>query len=173
VGNQHPFTAPYDAYATRDGHVAVGTASNKLFRRLCDAIGRPDLAADERFRSHRGRAQQREEINGIVAAWTRARSCEEVLRALGPEGVDVPCARVASPEELIHDPQLLARGMVERHLHPVLGEIVFHGNPLKLSGAEPRARALAPELGVDNAAVYAELGLGAEELAKLAKEGVI
>jgi crotonobetainyl-CoA:carnitine CoA-transferase CaiB-like acyl-CoA transferase len=173
VGNQHPFTAPYDAFATRDGHVAVGTASNKLFRRLCAAIGRPELAGDERFRSHRGRAQHREEINGIVAAWARDRSCDQVLHALGPAGADVPCARVASAEELIHDPQLLARGMIERHPHPVLGEILFHGNPLKLSGAEPRARSLAPDLGADNAAVYGELGLEESHLTRLAEEGVI
>jgi formyl-CoA transferase len=153
--------------------VAVGTASNKLFRRLCDAIGRPELASDERYRSHRGRAQHREAVNGQVAAWMRTRSCDEALRALGPEGADVPCARVASPEALIDDPQLLARGMIERHPHPVLGEILFHGNPLQLSGAEPRERALAPDLGADNDAVYAALGLRKEDLAQLAEEGVI
>jgi CoA:oxalate CoA-transferase len=173
VGNQHPFTAPYDAFATRDGFVAVGTASNKLFRRLCDAIGQPGLASDERFRSHRGRAKHRREINAVVAAWVQERSCAEVLRAFGPEGADVPCARVSTPEELIDDPQLLARGMIERLPHPVLGEVLFHGNPLKLSGAEPRERALAPDLGADNAAVYGELGLSAEELARLAAEQVI
>jgi CoA:oxalate CoA-transferase len=173
VGNQHPFTAPYDAYAAKDGFVAVGTASNKLFRRLCDAIGRAELVSDERFRNHRVRAQHREEINAVVASWVRERSCVEVLRALGPDGADVPCARVASPEELMEDPQLLARGMIEQHPHPVLGEVVFHGNPLKLSGAEPRERALAPDLGADNAAVYGSLGLGAEDLSRLRKDGVI
>jgi len=173
VGNQHPFTAPYDAYATRDGHVAVGTASNKLFRRLCQALGRPELAAEERFRSHRGRAAHRAEINGIVAAWAAERSCDEVLAALGPGGADVPCARVARPEEAISDPQLLARGMVERHPHPVLGEVLFHGNPLRLSGAGPRERALAPELGADNDPVYESLGLDAAARQGLRERGVI
>ena len=59
VGNQHPFTAPYDAYEARDGWIAVGTASNKLYRRLCEGVGRPELGTDERFRSHRGRASRR------------------------------------------------------------------------------------------------------------------
>jgi crotonobetainyl-CoA:carnitine CoA-transferase CaiB-like acyl-CoA transferase len=173
LGNQHPFTAPYDAFPTRDGHVAVGTASNKLFRRLCDAIGRPEIARDERFRSHRGRAQHRAEINALVGEWVRERSCDDVIRALGPGGADVPCARVASPEELIDDPQLCARGMIERHAHPVLGEILFHGNPLRLSGASPRARVLAPDLGADNADVYGSLGLDPSERVRLADEGVI
>jgi crotonobetainyl-CoA:carnitine CoA-transferase CaiB-like acyl-CoA transferase len=173
VGNQHPFTAPYDAFEATDGWLVVATGSNKLFRGLCTAIGRPELAADERFRSHRGRARNRREINAIVAAWVRERSCEDVLRALGPEGADLPCARVERPDELVDDPQLLARGMVERHPHPTLKEVVFHGNPLLFSGAEPRRLALAPELAEHNRELYAELGLGEEDLARLAEEGVI
>ena len=173
VGNQHPFTAPYDAFEATDGWLVVATGSNKLFRGLCTAIGRPELAADERFRSHRGRARNRREINAVVAAWVRERSCEEVLRALGPEGADLPCARVARPDELVDDPQLLARGMIERHPHPTLKEVVFHGNPLLFSGAERRRLALAPELAEHNRELYAELGLGEEDLVQLAEEGII
>ena len=173
VGNQHPFTAPYDAFEAKDGYVAIGTASNKLFRRLSAAIGRPELATDERYKSHRGRSARRCELNAEVAAWVRERTCDEVLQVLGPQGARLPCARVMRPDELLQDPQLEARGMIERHAHPVLGEIVFHGNPLRFAGAQPRARALAPALGEDNAAVYGELGLGPEDLAQLAERGVI
>jgi CoA:oxalate CoA-transferase len=173
TGNQHPFTAPYDCISARDGWVVVGTASNKLFRKLCAAIGRPELATDERFRSHRGRAAHRVEINAAVGAWVGERTCDEVLAALGPGGADVPCARVTGPDALVDDPQLVARGMVERHPHPELGEIVLHGNPLRFAGAEPRLRPLAPALGEHNAEVYAELGLGPEDLARLAASGVI
>jgi len=173
VGNQHPFTAPYDAYATRDGYVAIGAASNKLFRRLMVAIDRPKLGTDERFRSHRARSARRPEINAVVAGWMQTRSCEEALRALGPEGADLPCARVARPEELIEDAQLNARGMIERHPHPTLGEILFHGNALRFEGHPPRERVLAPELGADTSDVLAELGLDAEELARLREAGVI
>jgi crotonobetainyl-CoA:carnitine CoA-transferase CaiB-like acyl-CoA transferase len=173
VGNQHPFTAPYDAFEAKDGYVAIGTASNKLFRGLCAAIGRPELATDERYKSHRGRAARRHALNAEVAAWVRVRRCDEVLQALGPQGARLPCARVMRPDELLQDPQLLARGMVERHPHPTIGEIVFHGNPLRFAGAEPRARALAPALGEDNAAVYGELGLGPDDLARLVEQGVI
>ena len=173
LGNQHPFAAPYDAFEATDGWVVVATASNKLFRGLCTAIGRPELATDERFRSHRGRARNRREINATIADWVRKHSCEQVLRALGPEGADLPCARVARPYELVDDPQLVARGMIERHPHPTLKEVVFHGNPLLFSGAERRRLALAPELAEHNREVYAELGLGEEDLAELSEEGVI
>jgi crotonobetainyl-CoA:carnitine CoA-transferase CaiB-like acyl-CoA transferase len=173
VGNQHPFTAPYDAHPARDGWVVVATASNRLFRRLCAAIGRPELGADPRFANHRVRAAHRAEVNAIVGAWVRERDCDEVLRVLGPAGADVPCARVASPEELLEDPQLRSRGMLERHAHPTLGEIVLHGNPLRLSGAGPRTRALAARLGEDNAQIYGELGLGAADLDRLSRARII
>ena len=71
------------------------------------------------------------------------------------------------------DPQLLARGMIERHPHPTIGEVVFHGNPLKLSDAEPRSLALAPRLAEHNAEVFAEIGLEPAELARLAEAGII
>jgi len=173
VGNQHPFSVPYDAFEARDGWVVVATASNKLFRGLCDAIGRPELAADERYRTHRVRSERRAELNALVGAWVAERSCDEVIAALGPDGADLPCARVARPDELLGDPQLLARGMIERHAHPDLGEIVFHGSPLRFSDAEPRRIPLAPALGEHNREVYAEVGLGDAELARLAVAGVI
>jgi crotonobetainyl-CoA:carnitine CoA-transferase CaiB-like acyl-CoA transferase len=173
VGNQHPFTAPYDCFEAKDGWIVVGTASNKLFRQLAAAIGRPELASDERFRHHRARAANRREVNAAVAAWIRARTCDEAIAALGPGGADVPCARVASPEELIGDAQLVARGMVERHPHPELGEIVLHGNALRFGGLAPRPRALAPALGEANAELFGELGLDAAALAALREKGVV
>jgi crotonobetainyl-CoA:carnitine CoA-transferase CaiB-like acyl-CoA transferase len=173
VGNQHPFTAPYDAFEARDGWVVVGTARNKLFRALCQAIGRPELGRDERYRSHRSRAARRQELNAIVGEWVRGRSCAEVLAALGPEGADVPCAKVERADDLMADPQLLARDMIERHPHPRIGEVVFHGNPLRFADAEPRPRPLAPDLGEHNAELFAELGLSEADLAELARKQVI
>ena len=173
VGNQHPFASPYDAFETRDGRVVIGTASNKLFRALCEAMGRPELATDERFRTHRDRSRHREQINGLVGEWVRERACDEVLEALGPSGADVPCARVAAPDELLDDPQLAVRGMLERHPHPTLGEVVFHGNPLRFSSAEPRRLALAPGLGEHNAEIYGDLGLAEADLAGLSERQVI
>ncbi len=173
VGNQHPFTAPYECLETKDGHVVVGTASNKLFRKLVEAIGRAELGRDPRFKHHRARAANRHEINGILNDWARAKTSAEVLAALGPEGADVPCTRVAAPEELIDDPQLLARGMIERHAHPTLGEVLFHGNALRFAGAEPRERALAPDLGEANDEVYGALGIEPAARRALAEKGVI
>jgi CoA:oxalate CoA-transferase len=173
LGNDHPFACPYGAFEARDGWLVIATASNRLYRRLCDAMGRPELARDERFADHRARARHRDALHAEIAGWVAPQTRAEVLARLGPDGADVPCARVSAPEELVDDPQLAARGMIERHPHPTLGEVVFHGNPLKLSGALPRERALAPDLGADNAAIYAEAGLQPADIQRLSEDGVI
>jgi len=73
----------------------------------------------------------------------------------------------------VNDPQLRARDMIERHPHPTLGEVVFHGNPLHFSDAQPRELALAPRLGEHNREIYGEIGVEADELAQLAEQGVV
>ena len=174
LGNDHPFATPYGAFETRDGvWIAIGSGSNRLFRAVCEGIGRPELARDERFEHHADRARNREQIHAVLREWVAAHSEAEVFAALGPDGSDVPVARVSRPEELTSDPQLVHRGMIEHHPHPSLGEILFHGNPLKFDGTAPRERALAPELGADNADVYRELGLTADDLERLARERIV
>ena len=108
-----------------------------------------------------------------MADWVEEHTVDEVVAALGPEGAGVPCARVVAPDDLGDDPQLVARDMIERHPHPTLGEVVFHGNPFKFSGAEPRERALAPDLAAHNAEVYAEIGVSGDDLERLAADEVI
>jgi crotonobetainyl-CoA:carnitine CoA-transferase CaiB-like acyl-CoA transferase len=73
----------------------------------------------------------------------------------------------------MNDPQLRARDMIERHPHPTLGEVVFHGNPLKFSDADPRRLPLAPTLAEHNAEIFAEIGLGEADLERLAGAGII
>jgi crotonobetainyl-CoA:carnitine CoA-transferase CaiB-like acyl-CoA transferase len=174
LGNRHLAAAPYDCFRARDGWVVIGVASNKLFRQLAAAIGRPELAEDPRFRGVRGRLARREEVNGLVAAWVAERTVEAVCAALGPEGADVPCSPVYGPAELLEHPQLLARDMLRRLPHPTLGEVVVGGVVPKLSDTPGAVRSLGPELGQHNAEVYGELlGLTAADLERLRAAGVI
>ncbi len=174
VGNRHLATAPYDCYHARDGWVAIAVASNKLFRALAAAIGRPELGNDPRFRGVRGRVERSDEVNGMVAAWVADRTVEEVLAVLGPEGAGVPCSPVHGVDELVTHPQLLAREMIRRLPHPTLGEVMVPGVVVKLSGTPGAVRRLGPELGEHNAQVYRDLlGLDAEEIARLKAADVI
>ena len=174
VGNRHLATAPYDCYRARDGFVAIAVASNKLFRTLAAAIGRPELGEDPRFRGVKGRVARSAEVNDIVGGWVAERTVAEVMVALGPEGAGVPCSPVYGVDELVRHPQLLAREMIQRLAHPTLGEVVVPGVVVKLSDTPGAVRRLGPALGEHNADVYGQLlGLGAEELARLRAAEVI
>ncbi len=104
VGNRHLAAVPYDAYQARDGWLVIAVASNKLFRQLCGAIGRPELGEDPRFRGVVARLEHGDEINAIVSAWVGEHTVEEVLEILGPDGAGVPCAPVYTVDQLVDHP---------------------------------------------------------------------
>jgi crotonobetainyl-CoA:carnitine CoA-transferase CaiB-like acyl-CoA transferase len=174
VGNRHLGTAPYDCYRARDGWVVIAVASNKLFRTLAAAIGRPELGEDTRFRGVTGRVARSDEINGIVGAWVAERTVDEVVHALGPEGAGVPCSPVYTVDQLLAHPQLLAREMIQRLPHGKLGEVVAPGVVVKMSDTPGAIRRLGPEIGEHTATVYRELlGLTDAELDLLRARQVI
>lgn len=174
VGNAHLGTAPYDCYRAADGWVVIAVASNKLFRQLAEAIGRPELGRDERYRRVEGRIARRDEVNGIIGAWVAERTVAEVVAALGPEGARVPCSPVHTVDQLLVHPQLVAREMIQRVPDAELGEVVVPGIVPKLSETPTAVRSAGPTLGEHNAEVYGELlGLGPDELADLAARKVI
>jgi crotonobetainyl-CoA:carnitine CoA-transferase CaiB-like acyl-CoA transferase len=174
VGNRHLATAPYDCYRARDGWVVIAIASNRLFRRLAEAIGRPELAEDERFRGARGRLQRNVEVNGIVGAWVAERTVAQVTEELGPERWNIPCSPVYTVDQLLAHPQLQARDMIRRLPHPKLGEVTVPGVAVKLSDTPGAVERLGPEIGEHNAEIYGELlGLEPAELERLRAAEVI
>jgi crotonobetainyl-CoA:carnitine CoA-transferase CaiB-like acyl-CoA transferase len=174
LGNRHPFTAPYDCFAARDGYVVIGVGNNRLFRRLMEAIGRPELGQDARFKAPAARLEHSDEIHAVVAAWVGERTVAEVEDALGPGRADVPCAPVLSVADLVTHPHLRAREMLCELPHARLGHVLVPGVPIKLSASPGRVRRLGPELGEHNREIYAGwLGLGDAEIERLAADEVI
>ena len=174
VGNRHLATAPYDAHRARDGWVVIAVATNRIFRRLAAAIGRPELGDDPRFRGASGRLERSAEINGIVGEWVGARTVDEVMAILGPDGAKVPCSPVYGVDDLVRHPHLVAREMIARLPHPTLGELVVPGVVPKLSDTPGTIARLGPELGEHNGEIYgALLGLDAATLADLRAASII
>ena len=160
-------------YPTTDGHVAIAAgASDAVWRRFCEMIGRADLTSDPGFATAAARRDRRDEVAAIIQGWTEKRSKAEVVSVLSTGGV--PAAPVNNVAEMIADPQVAAREMFVERDHPVYGRLTTTGTPLKMSETPGRVRWLAPMPGEHNEAVFVDLlGHTRDDLARWRDEGVI
>jgi crotonobetainyl-CoA:carnitine CoA-transferase CaiB-like acyl-CoA transferase len=164
---------PHSHYPTRDGKwVALAATSDKMFQRLAEAMGRPELAAPEAFGQVARRVERRAEVNRLVAEWTGSLTRDEVLRRCAAG--EVPCGPIYDIAEIFADPHYAARGNLQTVKDARVGEITVPAPVPRLSRTPARIEQLGPELGADNGAVYGGLlGLSAAELEELERAGVI
>jgi crotonobetainyl-CoA:carnitine CoA-transferase CaiB-like acyl-CoA transferase len=160
-------------YPTSDGHVAIAAgASDAVWRRFCEIIGRGDLTRDPGFATAAARRDRRDQIAAIIQGWTSQRPKTEVVRTLASAGV--PAAPVNNVAEMVADPQVRARQMFVELDHPIYGPVKTTGTPLKLSETPGRVRWLAPLPGEHNEEVFVGLlGHSKDDLARWRAEGVI
>jgi crotonobetainyl-CoA:carnitine CoA-transferase CaiB-like acyl-CoA transferase len=160
-------------YPTTDGHVAIAAgASNAVWGRFCEIIGRGDLTREPGFATAAARRDRRDEIAAIIQGWTSQRPKAEVVRTLATAGV--PAAPVNNVAEMVADPQVQAREMFVELDHPAYGPVKTTGTPLKLSETPGRVRWLAPKPGEHNEEVFVGLlGYSRGDLAQWHAEGVI
>jgi crotonobetainyl-CoA:carnitine CoA-transferase CaiB-like acyl-CoA transferase len=143
----HPSIIPFQNFATADGWIVVACPKEKFWVRLCEAIGRPELAADERVSDFAARDRNRDELSVILDDVFATRTTSAWLNVLADAAV--PSARVNDVEEALRDPQAEARGAVVEYEHPTLGTVRQVASPLRLSGPEPPLRR-APFRGEQN-----------------------
>ncbi len=163
---------PYNSYPASDGHVMILAVDNARWRRLCELMGRPELADDPRFATPGARSKNRHEVDRLVGAWTVTRTRRDLFDGMGRAGVF--CGIVQELHEVMADPHLHERGLLQTVDHPELGPLTVFTSPIRLDGARPEVKSLSPGLGADNDSFYtAELGLSAEEIAALRERKVI
>ncbi|MFD2675567.1 CaiB/BaiF CoA transferase family protein [Camelimonas lactis] len=174
TGNRHGglAVAPYNVYAASDGHIAIIGVREAHWDNLLTAIGREDLRDDPRFATRTARVRNLEETDGLIAGWmkhlTRAEAGDILRRH------KVPSAPVRDLVEVVNDPHMHARGMLEWIDHPEHGRIVLPGNPIRFHGADRLPGAISAQLGADTDAVLAdELQMSEAEIAALRADGVI
>jgi succinyl-CoA---D-citramalate CoA-transferase len=172
-GNRLPNSAPVDNFATKDGQfVCIVAGSDANFRRLCRAIGRPELAKDPEWRTLAQRAARGDEINAIVADWAAARTAAEIEAACIAE--DVPVGIVYDAAQILADPHFAARGDLVVVDDPVAGPVRQQAPFPRLDGQRPAAPAPAPALGQHNRDVWCGMvGLTEDELEAFMQAGVI
>jgi len=158
LGSRHPSIAPFAAFATKDGHIAIAAGNDDLFGRVARVLGRDDLITDERFRTNPKRVVNHEPLHEEMERALSAKPSKEWLALLDKAGV--PSGPLNNVAQVMADPQVLHRNMIIETLDPDLGAIRMQGNPVKLSAHEdPRTRPAAPELDQHRAAILKELGL--------------
>ena len=173
-GARLPGIAPSNVFRSADEKLVVVAANqDSVFRRLADAMGRSEMAEDPRYATHGARFENQDELEREIEAWTTAHTAEEIDRILNAAGV--VCAPINSIADIFADPHAWEREMLVEHEDPELGHYVGPGVLPKFSETPGAVRWSGRwEVGADNAAVYGELlGLGAEELRELEREGVI
>lgn len=157
VGNRHGALAmaPYNTYRALDGYVAIMCVTDVHWRALCKAMGRMELGLDPAWATHEARCRDIEATDALVEAWT-AQYTREALTDMAQRW-HFPCAPVRSLREVVHDPHLHARGMLHPVRHPLLGEIVLPGSPLRFGGLTPEPPSPEPGLGEHNDVILALL----------------
>ncbi|WP_372911965.1 CaiB/BaiF CoA transferase family protein [Salinigranum sp.] len=168
MGTKDPVLAPYQTYATADGHLNVACLNQKLWRDFCDAIGRPDLPEDERFDTNADRVEHMSELEAEIEDALAAKTTDEWMDVLVDAGV--PAGPVQSVEEALYNEQTEARGVVSEVSD---GErtVPTIEHPLNFTDAESGFRSPPPKLGEHTREVFADLGYSEERLDELAAAG--
>jgi glutaryl-CoA transferase len=172
LGNSHPNIVPYQVFATSDGYIIVAVGNETQFARMCEVIGRPDLASDERFATNAARVNHRGEIVAILHGIFVTRTMRDWLDAL--ERVGVPCGPINTIADVFADPQVQARGLRIDLPHPAIGTVPSVANPIKYSATPISYRSAPPMLGADTDEVLREMvGVTSAEIARLRKAGIV
>jgi crotonobetainyl-CoA:carnitine CoA-transferase CaiB-like acyl-CoA transferase len=167
----HPSLVPFQNFPTADGWIVIACAKEKFFVRLADAIGRPELARDERFADFEARDRNREALVAVIDGALSARPTAEWLRILG--GAGVPCGPVNTVEQALNDPQTAARGLIVQTEHPRFGRVRQPGSAVRI-GDTPAEHRRAPQRGEDEGYVLSDLlGYDDERVAGLRAAGAL
>lgn len=159
AGSALPGIAPSNAYrCADDAYVLVAGNGDSIFRRLMQAIGRPDLAADPGLTRNEGRVVRVAEIDAAIEAWTRRHPIAEVIAAL--DAASVPAGRIYTVADIAADPQYRARGMIVQTRDAAGRPLKVPGVVPRLEGTPGRLRSPAPTLGQHNAQVLPSLDRG-------------
>jgi crotonobetainyl-CoA:carnitine CoA-transferase CaiB-like acyl-CoA transferase len=172
MGNRHPTIVPYETFEASDGEFVLAVGNDAQFRRFCQVARLDAMAADERFATNPGRVGNYAALRVQLAAALRRRSRAEWIEALTAAGV--PCGSVRDVREVLTDPHLEARRMVEAVEHASAGMLHVLGVPIKLSETPGCVRTAPPTLGQHTARVlHEDLGVPDAEIDALRRANVI
>lgn len=173
AGSRLPGSNPNNLYPAQSGaFIHITAMANPVFRRLCAAMKREDLAADPRFESPRVREENHAELDSLIAAWTSSLSVEELETLLAQ--AEVPATRIFRMDDIFRDQHFKARQMLVETAHDVLGSVVLSGPVPKLSRTPGEVRHAGREVGADTRAVLKRvLHMADDQIDELVANGTI
>jgi len=170
-GSGTAMIAPYQAFPTADGYVMIGAASDALFQRLATALEAPELARDPRFADNPARVRHRDALVTAVTERTRTHKSADLVALLRAAGV--PSAPILTVDQVVHEPQTEASGMLVGAAHPRLPEYRSVGLPIQWDGRRPEVRRVPPLLGEHSADVLTTLGYTLDDVRTLKAQGLV
>jgi crotonobetainyl-CoA:carnitine CoA-transferase CaiB-like acyl-CoA transferase len=170
-GSGTAMIAPYQAFPTADGFALIGAGSDALFTRLADALGCPELLADERFKDNPSRVSNRAALVEALSKRTRERKAADLVEVLRVAGV--PAAPILSVDQALAEPQTRESGVLVAARHPRLPNYQSIGLPLSWDGVRPAVRRVPPLLGEHSGDVLTWLGYTLDDVRSLRGNGVI
>jgi crotonobetainyl-CoA:carnitine CoA-transferase CaiB-like acyl-CoA transferase len=171
AGNDHPTLAPMGTYTTADGFLNLAAPGERLFTRMCNAIGANHLLDDRRFSSNNARCANKDELKLELQAILEMRSRSDWVRVLGHVGV--PAGPVNSIDEAFAESQVEHLGVAVEVDHPTRGRVSVLRSPIRLSSTEPAAKTSSPLPNQDTDAILGEIGFLPDQIAQLRSEGVV
>ena len=174
TGSVLPRVAPSNVYPTADGaDVLIAGNADAIFRRICDAMNRSDLADDPRYINHESRGANQTELDDLIAAWTSELPVEELEAILDTNAI--PYGRIFTAPDMLADPQFAARQLIERYEDKVLGKDVPMAAPVPNFSRTPgRIASTGPELGQHTDKVLSEVASYSDkQIRELHTQGIV
>ena len=166
AGNNHPTSIPTGVFKTRDGHLNIAASGGRIWLRLCNAIGAPELAEHPDYKTGALRSQHRDRLHGDIEKHLESRTTAEWVDVLNDAGV--PCGPIYSIDQAFADPQVRELDIVQE-----VGDVPYLGQPVTLSRTPSRVVAHPPALGEHTAEVLREIGFDDAGIARLRSEGIV
>ncbi len=170
-GNAHANIVPYQSFQASDGWFAIAVGNDRQFARLCDLLGKPEIAMDERFATNSGRVQNRDVLIPLLVAIFKTDSVSAWLKKL--DEAEIPCGPINNFEQVFSMPIVKEREMLVKMDHPTIGELPLVGSPLKMSATPIEYRLPPPLMGEHTNEVLKWLGFSDGQIVEYRSRGVL
>ena len=170
MGSAMDSIVPYQAFQTADGSVMISGGSDRIFVRLCDALGLSEVGGDSRFLTNPDRVLNRDELFELLESRTKTHSTEDLLELMHDHAV--PCSPIQNMAEVAAHPQVAEAGLLPMAAHPEVSNYQDVALPLRMDGERPRGVRPPPGAGEHTSEILAELGYTEEEAHGFLERGV-